>query len=54
MVFSADKGGVKPANKRAFYAAIAIDAGSLILFKVLSGLSYDEGRAPARLQFLSL
>ena len=39
MVFSADKGGVKPANKRAFYAAIAIDAGSLILFKVLSGLS---------------
>lgn len=39
MVFSADKGGVKPANKRAFYAAIAIDAGSLILFKVLSGLN---------------
>ena len=39
MVFSADKGGAKPANKRAFYAAIAIDAGSLILFKVLSGLS---------------
>ena len=39
MVFSADKGGVKQANKRAFYAAIAIDAGSLILFKVLSGLS---------------
>ena len=39
MVFSADKGGVKPANKRAFYAAIAIDAGSLILCKVLSGLN---------------
>ena len=39
MVFSADKGGVKASNKRAFYLAILIDAGSLILFKVMSGLS---------------
>lgn len=39
MVFSADKGGVKDKNKRAFYAAIFIDAGALILFKVLSGVT---------------
>ena len=39
MVFSADKGGVKDRNRRAFYAAIAIDAGALVLFKVLSGLT---------------
>ena len=39
MVFSADKGGVKARNKRAFYLAIFIDAGSLILFKVLSGMT---------------
>ena len=39
MVFSADKGGVKARNRRAFYLAIFIDAGSLILFKVLSGLT---------------
>ena len=39
MAFSADKGGVKEKNKRAFYIAIFIDAGSLILFKVLSGLT---------------
>ena len=39
MVFSADKGGQKEKHKRAFYAAIIIDAGSLALFKILSGLN---------------
>ena len=39
MVFSADKGGLKDRNRKAFYAAVFIDAGSLILFKVLSGLT---------------
>ena len=39
MVFAADKGGLKDRNRRAFYIAVFIDAGALVLFKALSGLS---------------
>ena len=39
MVFSADKGGIRNRNRRAFYAAVLVDAGALVLFKVLSGLT---------------
>lgn len=38
-VFWLDKGEKKPGNKRAFIAALILDAGALISFKVLSGLS---------------
>ena len=39
MVFSADKGGEKRSNRIAFYAALFVDVGSLVVFKLLSGLT---------------
>jgi alginate O-acetyltransferase complex protein AlgI len=39
MVFYVDKGGVKPQNKRAFTAALILDAGALVIFKALSGIT---------------
>jgi alginate O-acetyltransferase complex protein AlgI len=39
MVFSADKGGEKKSNRIAFYAALFVDVGSLVVFKLLSGLT---------------
>lgn len=41
LVFSRRTGSVKSSSKKAFYAALFIDVGALVLFKVLAGFRND-------------